>query len=132
MIELTVGNIDLKDYITKIRFDSSPDTRKSGEGFINYDGTDIYGEEGKTFRNTIQATAEGVPDAVAAGLDTVLHSERFEVTYTSPTHSSGNFECTSYSAEPDEGSHEDGSSPDWNITFTIESASPESSSGSGL
>ena len=132
MIELTVGSIDLKDYITKIRFDSSPDSRNSGESFINYDGTNIYGEEGITFRNTIQATVEGVPDAVAAELDEVLHSESFEVAYTSPAHSSGIFECTSYSAEPDEGSHEDGSSPDWNIAFTIASASPESSSGSGL
>ena len=74
MIELIADDIDLSGYITKIRFGSSPDTKNGGDSFINYDGTDIYGEEGKTFKKTIQATVEGVPDAVASELDTALHS----------------------------------------------------------
>jgi len=132
MISLSIENIDLSGYITKIRYESSPDQKNSGDSFINWDGTDIYGEEGRTFKKIIRATAEGVPSSSASALDTVLHSDSFSVTYTSPASYAGDFVCTSYSAEPDEGSHEDGGSPDWNITFTLESASPESSSGSGL
>lgn len=130
MISLNIGNTDLSGYITKIRFERSPYT-KLNNSFINYDGTEICGEGGRFFKTVIPVTAEGVPESTAAALDAVLHSESFNVTYTSPAGTTGTFICTSYSAEPDEGSHEDGSTPDWNLNFTIESASPEST-GSGL
>lgn len=130
MITLSIGNVDMSEYITKITFESSPDTRES-KTFTNYDGTIIGGAEGRKFKKIIKAYAEGVPNDIAANLDDVLHSESFSVSYTSPAQSSGDFVCSSYSAEPDEGSHESGSIPEWNVSFTIESAQPKSS-GDGL
>lgn len=128
MIELTINNVDIAEYVTKIHFESSPD-QKRNSGFTNYDGTTVYGVDGQSFKHTIQVTAEGVPDSTAADLDDELHSGTVSVLYTSPASSTGYFACTAYSAEPDEGSHEDGSDPDWNITFTLESVSETSGDG---
>ena len=212
MISLSIGNIDLKEYITKIHFEVSPyeytisqeETGSGGSGssvgsgnsggsgssgnstnsrdyFLNYDGKKVYasywvedpddpgnssgddsgnsgGESGgnnndnnnnnpgnnqpvtvRTFKTVIRCTLEGLPDNIAAQLSTILRNDTFTASYTSPDLQSGEFLCTSYSAEPDEGSHEDGDPPDWNIDLVIENpehedeiipASSSSSSGS--
>ena len=176
MISLSIGNIDLKNYITKIRFEISPyeitpESSESGSGsgssasadsrdyFLNYDGRKIYAsysaeepsgddddgdddtggdepeqETVRAYKTIIRCSLEGLPDRIASNLTSVLQTEYFNASYTSPNFNSGNFICTSYSAEPDEGSHEDGSSPDWNIDLVIETQEetlPDGSSGSG-
>ena len=174
MISLSIGNICLDDFITKIRFEISPYEVKSDSGgggsggssdsrdyFLNYDGRKIYAsydaeepdddsdsdpdssseDEQETFRyfkTLIKCTLEGLPENKAAALSTILQNDTFTASYTSPALQSGVFLCTSYSAEPDEGSHEDGSTPDWNIDLVIETPEEEApppnssdSSGSG-
>jgi hypothetical protein len=130
MIKLIVGNIDISEYITAMNINRSPYTVDGSSDFENWDGEIAYAE--KLWKTSIKVSAEGVPNGIAQQIENVVCANGFDVTYTSPAEKTAGFICTSYSAEADEGSHEDGSEPDWNIDLTLESSSDNQNSEDSL
>jgi len=143
VISLTVGETELTKYLTSFKVNRSPvEINGGGDDFVNWDGTSV--SSSVYMKTVITADVCEVPDDKAADLDNALndalgtdeHGEQkdgtIDVSYSSPGDSSGKFKCTSYSAEPDEGTFEEsGNDPKWNISLTLESQPEADDEGSG-
>lgn len=129
MIILTIGGIETADYLTDNYEITRTSETKSSSSFENYDGSTVI--TAATFKTTISASLEGVPDDIARSIaGTVKTAEPFSVTYTSPEETEDNFLCTNFSAEVDD----PGFSGEtvWNIRLTLVSQSSDNTSGDGL
>ena len=143
VISLTVGETELTDFLTSFKVERSPaEINGGGDDFVNWDGTSV--SSAVYLKTVITAEACAVPRETAAALDNALkdalgtdeHGEQkngtIDVSYSSPGESSGKFKCTSYSAEPDEGTFEEtADEPKWNISLTLESQPEADDEGSG-
>lgn len=119
MIILKIGEIDVSEYLNEsYKIDRTSQNKMS---FENYDGTTVTTSKLTT---AVSAQLEDVPDGIAKSISEETKGT-VTLTYTAPEMLTGEFECTSFSAELDNHGY-DGQEITWYIDLKFSSLSDNS------
>lgn len=130
MIRLTIGGVDVHDYLTS--YSPLMELVKGGNDFTNYDGTRIIDSLGTKI--TLSFSLAKLPTSISRQLADIVKSPSFEVIYTDPFETKSTFTLKSYNSssrftDPRNKDFSDTSNITWNVDMSIESlAATESGS----
>lgn len=129
MLTLVISGIDVTKYVTDYDVSRSASSN-SGNVFTNWDGTTIDKKgnvvPSKKITTSISAALKKVPRSVADEIAKAVEAESFNVTYASPSESSGTFVLSSYRATSRRFGDE------WDIDIACDSDNSSELSGGSL
>ena len=123
MVKLTIGGIDIKNYITNYSCKCSP--VNGSNGFYDLHGNYISDRQGDEI--FIDVTLEGVPTPVSVALAAALAGDSVEVDHTVPFAGHGKFYKTTYTAQcenadPGNTDYDDTDNIEWTVQISLSSA----------
>ncbi len=122
MVKLTVGGVDIQQWVTAYACQCPPINGSSG--FYDQDGCWVSDKKGDEV--TLDITLEEVPTQVSEELARVLEAAEVDVDYTTPVPRHGKFYKTAYTANYDDSDYPNEM---WTIQLSLRSAGLISPSG---